>query len=249
MNGVVEGEGKRAPVGGPAAGDEVPALAASSAPAPSASPSPSPSLAPASSPPCERRGRPRSAAADTAIIEAVLHLIEEGAAIAELSMERIARVAGVGKATLYRRWPGKDALMLDVMRSLEADLPTPSGKSVRDDLVALLEALRRSGLAKRDSALLRTVLSHVKGSPALWREYHDAVVRRRREVLHAVLRRGMATGEVRADRDVEVLGDLFVGPMLVRAMFQEWRELPEGLAEEIVDTVLGGVRPRGSGAD
>ncbi|BDM67758.1 TetR family transcriptional regulator [Streptomyces nigrescens] len=192
----------------------------------------------------ERRGRPRSAAADSAIIEAVLRLIENGASIGELSMEGIAREAGVGKATVYRRWSGKDALMLDVMRSLDAPLPPLDGASVRDDLVSLLEFLRRRGLAKRDSALLRTVVSHVHAHPELWDAYHRTVVRARNEALLAVLRRGMANGEIRTDRPVDALADLFVGPLLARAVLHQWKDLPEGLAEDIVDTVLDGVRPR-----
>ncbi|MFC9740375.1 TetR/AcrR family transcriptional regulator [Streptomyces noursei] len=190
-----------------------------------------------------RRGRPRSAAADSAIVEAVLRLIEEGVPIAELSMERIAREAGVGKATLYRRWSGKSALLVDVMRSMDVPCPPLEGVSVRDDLVRLLEFLHRRGLAKRSSAVLRTVVSHVEAQPELWAEYHETVVRARHEVLLGVLRRGVATGEIRADRDLDTLAALFVGPMLARALLHEWQQLPEGLAEDVVDTVLEGVRP------
>ncbi|MFH9228824.1 TetR/AcrR family transcriptional regulator [Streptomyces lydicus] len=190
-----------------------------------------------------RRGRPRSAAADSAIIEAVLRLIEDGVSIGDLSMERIAREAGVGKATVYRRWPGKSALMLDVMRSLDAQGPRLDGASVRDDLVSLLEFLRRRGLARRSSALLRTVVAHVQTQPELWAEYHDTVVRARHEALLDVLRRGMANGEIRTDRDPETLADLFVGPLLARALLHEWKELPEGFAADVVDMVLEGVRP------
>src|SRR5512144_2539603 len=99
----------------------------------------------------ERRGRPRSTTADSAIIEAVLRLLEQGGTIGELSIERIAREAGVGKATVYRRWSGKDALMLDVLRSMEESEPPLAGTSVRDDLVALVDYVRRRGLAKRSS--------------------------------------------------------------------------------------------------
>ncbi|MET8676400.1 TetR/AcrR family transcriptional regulator [Streptomyces sp. NPDC004647] len=198
--------------------------------------------------PAERRGRPRNAAADTAIIETVLRLLEDGSTVGELSMERIAREAGVGKATVYRRWPGKEALLLDVMRSVDLHMPETAGVSVRDDLVGTLEFLRRQGLAKRSSAVLRAVVAEVKSHPRLWREYHETVVRTRREAVYAVLRRGMASGEVRDDVDIELLSDLFVGPMLARVFLHEWQELPEGLAEQIVDTVLRGVRPApGSG--
>ncbi|MEU5187897.1 TetR/AcrR family transcriptional regulator [Streptomyces klenkii] len=210
-------------------------------PASAAAPAPSAAAPPGTA---ERRGRPRNAALDSAVIETVLRLIEEGVPLGELSVERIAREAGVGKATVYRRWAGKEALMLDVMRSLEHTAPELAGESVRDDLVTLLETLRRRGLAKRSSAVLRTVLAQVKAHPELWQEYHEKVVRVRREAVHAVLRRGMATGEVRPDLDVELMGDLVVSPMLSRAMFHDRAELPEDLPGKIVDAVLEGIRPR-----
>ncbi|MGP4001638.1 TetR/AcrR family transcriptional regulator [Streptomyces sp. 8N706] len=193
----------------------------------------------------ERRGRPRNAAAGTAIIEAVLRLLEEGVTVGELSIERIAREAGVGKATVYRRWSGKEALLLDVMRSLDLHTPEPAGLSVRDDLVVMLEFLRRRGLAKRSSAVLRAVVAEVRSHPTLWKRYHETVVQARRDAVLAVLRRGAASGEIRDDVDLGLLADLFVGPMLARVVLQEWKELPEGLAEQIVDTVLQGVRPLG----
>ncbi|MEE1939910.1 TetR/AcrR family transcriptional regulator [Streptomyces sp. TRM 70361] len=199
------------------------------------------------------RGRPRSAAVDRAIVDAVLRLLERGSGVDALSMEGIAREAGVGKATVYRRWPGKDALLLDVMRALDEPLTELPGKSVRDDLVEVLERLRRRGLAKRDSALLRTMMGHFHSHPRLWQAYHDTVVRARHEQLYAVLRRGMERGEIRSDLEVELLGDLFLGPMLARAMLRTGPggkrggkdELPEGLAERIVDGILEGARPRG----
>ncbi|MES4906840.1 TetR/AcrR family transcriptional regulator [Streptomyces sp. NPDC000395] len=189
-------------------------------------------------------GRPRSAAVDAAIIEATLRLIEEGVTIGELSIERIAREAGVGKATVYRRWSGKDALMVDVMRSLEEPSQPPPGVSVRDDLVTILERMRRRGLAKRNSALMRTVLTQIHANRKLWHAYEDHVITARREVMYEVLRRGVASGEIRDDLDVELIADLFTGPMLSRTILHERKALPEGLAETIVDTVLEGVRPR-----
>ncbi|MEU5425474.1 TetR/AcrR family transcriptional regulator C-terminal ligand-binding domain-containing protein [Streptomyces olivoreticuli] len=194
--------------------------------------------------PAERRGRPRNAAVDTAVVETVLRLLEEGVTMGELSMERIARETGVGKATLYRRWSGKEELMLDVLRSMDDADPELPGTSARDDLVVLLEMLRRRGLAKRSSAILRTVVSQVQAHPKLWKEYHETVILARREMVHAVLRRGMTTGELRSDLDVQLLSDLFVSPMLSRAVLHEWQDLPEGLAEEIVDAVMEGARPR-----
>ncbi|WP_455357421.1 TetR/AcrR family transcriptional regulator [Streptomyces sp. SYSU K217416] len=190
------------------------------------------------------RGRPRSEAAERAIIEGVVRLLEDGVPLAELSIERIARTAGVGKATIYRRWEGKEALFVDVLRSVEEEDPPLPGTSVRDDLIALLEGLRRRGLAKRSSAMLRSVLGQVQSYPQLWQHYQDRVIAARREALDDVLRRGVARGEVRADLDFDLVGDLVVGPMLVRTVLRPDGPLDDDLAERIVDAVLAGLRPR-----
>ncbi|OEV28791.1 TetR family transcriptional regulator [Streptomyces nanshensis] len=193
-----------------------------------------------------RRGRPRSEAVERAIIEGVLRLLEEGTSIDALSIEGVARVAGVGKATVYRRWPGgKDEMLLAVVDALEEPPAEPVGASVRDDLVTLLEWYRRVGMAKRQSAVLRTMTSHVKSHPELWQQYHDTVIKARRETLNGVLRRGIEAGELRGDLDVGLLGELFTGPMLTRTVLHEGKDLPDGLAEQIVDSVLDGVRAGG----
>ncbi|KUM90224.1 MULTISPECIES: TetR/AcrR family transcriptional regulator [Streptomyces] len=189
------------------------------------------------------RGRPRSEAVERSIVEAVIKLLEDGVPLAELSIERIARTAGVGKATIYRRWNGKEELFVDVVRTAEppdAELP---GTSMRDDLVSLLEQLRQRGLMTRSSALLHSVFAQMKSSPKVWDAYHAIVIAPRRSKQVAILRRGQANGELRTDIDVELVNDLFIGPMLFRTIMQPNAALPQGLSEQIVDTVLEGLRP------
>jgi AcrR family transcriptional regulator len=180
---------------------------------------------------------------ERSIIEAVIKLLEDGVPLAELSIERIARTAGVGKATIYRRWNGKEELFVDVVRTAEPPDPELPGTSMRDDLVALLEQLRQRGLMARSSALLHSVFAQMKSSPRVWDAYHAIVVAPRRRKQVAILRRGQANGELRTDIDVELVNDLFVGPMLLRTIMQPDAALPEGLSEQIVDTVLEGLRP------
>lgn len=93
------------------------------------------------------RGRPRSKAVEQAILEAVLMLLEDGVPLAELSVESIARTAGVGKAAIYRRWSDKEDLFVDVIRAAEPAERELPGTSMRDDLVVLLESLRQRSLA------------------------------------------------------------------------------------------------------
>ncbi|MGW2640979.1 TetR/AcrR family transcriptional regulator [Streptomyces sp. NPDC001348] len=196
-----------------------------------------------SRPDAPSRGRPRSEAVEQAILESVMKLLEEGVSLAELSIERIARTAGVGKATIYRRWSGKEELFVDVVRAAEPDDPELPGTSMRDDLVVLLEALRQRGLVSRSSAILHSVHAQMKSSPKIWAAYHASVIAPRRETGLQVLRRGRLNGELRADVDLELANDLLVGPMLSRTVMRPDADLHEGLAEEIVDTVLAGLRP------
>ncbi|GGM17606.1 TetR family transcriptional regulator [Streptomyces fumigatiscleroticus] len=192
------------------------------------------------------RGRPRSEAVERAVIEGVMRLLEDGVPLSELSVERIARTAGVGKATIYRRWSGKEELFLDVLRAAEPPEPQLPGTSMRDDLVVLLESLRRRGLAGRNSAMLHSVRAQMKSSPKIWAAYHDTVVVPRRRLGIEVLRRGQANGELRDDVDLELVNDVFVGPMLVRSVLRPDAELPEDLAERIVDMLLQGLGPAGA---
>ncbi|GGZ10608.1 TetR family transcriptional regulator [Streptomyces poonensis] len=182
---------------------------------------------------------------ERSIIEGVMKLLEDGVPLAELSIERVARTAGVGKAAIYRRWSGKEELFVDVLRAAEPPDPELPGTSVRDDLVVLLESLRRRGLMSRSSAILHNVHAQMKSSPRIWAAYHTMVIEPRRRTTFDVLRRGVANGELRADVDIELLGDLFVGPMLVRTLMRPDAALDEGLSERIVDTVLEGLRPPG----
>ncbi|MFD8209062.1 TetR/AcrR family transcriptional regulator [Streptomyces sp. NPDC059695] len=191
-----------------------------------------------------RRGRPRSEAAEQAIFDAVVGLLEDGVPLADLSIERIARTAGVGKATIYRRWPGKEELFVEVLRSVEPSDPVLPGTSIREDIVVLLEALRQRGLAKRSSALLHNVYAQMQLYPKLWNAYQRTVVDPRRNLGLEAVRRGMERGEIRDDLDVELVNDLFIGPLLLRTVIRPGSTLEPGLAEQVVDTVMEGLRPR-----
>ncbi|MFE6913017.1 TetR/AcrR family transcriptional regulator [Streptomyces rubiginosohelvolus] len=229
--GASAGTSAEAPTGTPA---EVPAGApdGTSAGAPAEVPDPEP-----------RRGRPRSAAAERAILDAVIALLEAGEPLAGLSIERIARTAGVGKATIYRRWSDKEELFVDVVRDMEPDDPPVSGTEGLADLRVMLESLRTRGLAQRSSALLHNIFAQMKSHPKLWDEYHGTVIAPRRLAMVEAVRRAVAAGELRDDLDVELIDDLFVGPMLVRTVHRPDAPLPDDLADRIITALLQGLAP------
>ncbi|WP_037906371.1 TetR/AcrR family transcriptional regulator [Actinacidiphila yeochonensis] len=192
-----------------------------------------------------RRGRPRDAAVDVRVVDTVLRLIGEGASIADLTMEGIAREAGVAKATVYRRWAGKDALLLDVLAAIEPPPVARRSGSLRDDLVAAVEYIRLRGLAKRESGLMRSMMAQMESSPELWRRYRDTVVAARRRLLTDLLARGVAEGGIRPELggDLDLLADMVAGPVLARATLRPDAPLPPDLAERVVDILLQGMRP------
>jgi AcrR family transcriptional regulator len=184
-------------------------------------------------------GRPRSARAEQAIVEAVLGMLADGVALEALSVEAIAARAGVGKATIYRRWTSKEDLIVDALAALKMPLPPLRGESVRDDLVALLRVVGRESDARR-SGVMMCVLPHVHRNPELY-GWYQKVVEPRRERMREVLRRGITTGEVRADLDVETSIGMLAAPLILQRMVM-WNpnlDLPD-LAERVVDTFLAG---------
>ena len=82
-----------------------------------------------------RPGRPRDVGADDAIMDAVVEILTE-VGFRGLTIDAVAHRAGVGKATIYRRWPGKEQLVLDALTAERVPVPEPDTGSLRDDLLA-----------------------------------------------------------------------------------------------------------------
>ena len=193
------------------------------------------------------RGRPRSAFADRAIIEAVLEELI-GSGIDGLSLEQVAVRAGVAKATIYRRWPNKEALVLDALATVEEPMPELPGTSVRDDLVALVDGIRLRHKHNVATRLYPCMLSDGARYPEIAAKYKRVVVERRREMVRQTVRRGIANGEIRDDLDVETLALMVCAPMLVQTvMWNPGVDQPEELAATYVDALLDGLRATPAG--
>jgi len=189
-----------------------------------------------------RPGRPRSERADQAIIDAALSLFAESGPDG-LCIERVAARAGVGKATIYRRWPGKEDLLLDAIAALKTPLPSPAGRSVREDLVTLLGAICQESADPRRAREFALLLGEGAKYPRLMARYVETVLEPRREVIRAFLRRGVASGELRADLDAEAALFMLVGAVVARRGHEQ-EAIPAGYAERVVDELLRGLSAR-----
>jgi AcrR family transcriptional regulator len=180
-------------------------------------PAPAPEPDHAAPPPSPRRpGRPRSEQADQAIIDAAIEVFAESGPDG-LNIEQVAARAGVGKATIYRRWPGKEDLLLDAIGALRTPLPQPQGRSVRADLTALLEALCHEASDPRRARQFALLHGDGVKYPRLLARYSQTVMEPRRELIRSVLRRGVATGELGEETDIDAAMLLVSGAALVRS--------------------------------
>jgi AcrR family transcriptional regulator len=186
-------------------------------------------------------GRPRSAEAEQAILEATVELFTTRG-LAGLSVEAVAARAGVGKTTIYRRWPDKEELVLAAVTALKGPPPEPPGTSVRDDLTYLLRRVGRRHAGGPWPALMSRLMSEAEAHPELAAEAWRRAIGPRRAVLDRVLRRGVADGLIRPDADLELVADMLVAPVLGRVRPGR-PPLTEAQVEVVVDTILAGLRP------
>jgi AcrR family transcriptional regulator len=180
--------------------------------------------------------------AERAIIAAALDEFAE-AGPQGLAIEKVAAKAGVGKATIYRRWPTKEDLLLDAISAMPVELPEPKGESVREDLTALLDAMGRESGDPRWARQFALLLGDGALYPRLLERYLEAVVEPRREMVRNVLLRGVATGELRDETNIEAAVDLLTGAVLARPKTSRDRA-DRGYARRIVDELLMGLASR-----
>ena len=157
-----------------------------------------------------RPGRPRSAAADSAILQATLELLLD-TGYRGLTMEQVRARAGVGKATLYRRYGSKEELVAAAVRHLNQEIPVPDTGNVRDDILAVAGSV----LAAATSVGAATFMPRMLAESAERRE-------------------------LRPDLDVELAVDLIGGPWVYRLLISGGK-LPEVGPEGLVDLVLSGI--------
>src|SRR5262245_56713784 len=185
-----------------------------------------------------RRGRPRSAEVDEAVLAATVELAGE-VGVSRLSMDDVAVRAKVSKATIYRRWASKEALVLDALRNAMVPIEDVDTGSLRGDLEHYLREL----VSRFHSGKMRDVLPHLIGVAC-----HDANLRcslddymqTRRVHLHLILERGLARGDLSADTDLEVLIDVILGPFAYRKLLAH-SVIDDDFADKLLALVLPNV--------
>jgi AcrR family transcriptional regulator len=190
-----------------------------------------------------RRGRPRSEAADRAILRATTELLAERG-LAGTSIEEVAARAGVGKATIYRRWPSRGVLALDAFLAEFAGLqPLSDTGTLRGDLLAALTGWVRAVTRTRAGPVLAGLVGEAQRDPVLAAAWRDRVLEPLRAQQLIMLDRAIQRGDLPADVDTDVILDLMFGAAYHRLLHGH-RPLNDAFTREVVDLITAGVSRR-----
>jgi AcrR family transcriptional regulator len=189
-------------------------------------------------------GRPRSEASHQAIIRATLELLLD-TGYRSLTMEGVRARAGVGKATIYRRWSSKEELVRDAIVFMHDDLQAPDTGSLRGDYEGMASRVRSAADRAGAATLMPRLLGDVANDPELRAIFYDNLVEPRRAQMRAILQRAIARGEIRDDVDIELIIDLFAGPVVYRVLITGGDDAQLPTVDEQLDVLLNGLAPRG----
>jgi AcrR family transcriptional regulator len=190
------------------------------------------------------RGRPRSEAADRAILRAATELLAERG-LAGMSMEEVAARAGVGKATVYRRWRSRGALALDAfMADFTAGQPLPDTGTLRGDLLAALRAWVRVVTKTPAGRILAGLVAAAQDDPDLAAAWRARVMEPMRAQHRIMLARAIERGEIPADTDTDVALDLVYGAAYHR-LLQGHRPLTDTFIRRVVQVIVTGLSEPG----
>ena len=193
-----------------------------------------------------RPGRPRSAEAHQAIIAATLALLtEEG--FSGLSIEAVAVRAGVGKATIYRRWRSKSELVAAALGGLRQAGAPPDSGSFRGDLLEL--ARRQLALVRAQPGFGRLaprLMGESADEPELHRVALESMIDPMRAIFHDLIERAIERGELRPDIDQEIVVDVLHGSIIYQVLIlgQKLTSLDAGYTQRVLDELLPGIELR-----
>jgi AcrR family transcriptional regulator len=190
-------------------------------------------------------GRPRDARVDAAVAEATRAVLAEHG-FGGATVEAIAARAGVGKATIYRRWPSREALLLGVMSAEVPALECPDTGSLREDLVAVFGDLAEQVATAGPASYLSDIIGEAARNPAM-AESFQRLITARRSVCGVAVQRAADRGDLRDDVDVDLVIDLVSGAIFYRKLFA-LSTSDRAHVGRIVDAVLFGVLRDGVGA-
>jgi AcrR family transcriptional regulator len=191
--------------------------------------------------PARAPGRPRCDMTRKAVLRAAYELLAEGG-LSRFTIEGVAARSGVARTTIYRWWPSKGALAMEgFLEATAQDFHLPPSHSVTADIRATLRAVARI-MAGMPGRIIRGIIAEGQSDAETIEAFKAGYVRPRRAEIRALLERGIASGELRADLDIEMVSYGLFGPLYLRMLLNE--ELDEPWVSRLADSVMASCLPR-----
>lgn len=184
-------------------------------------------------------GRPRSATADQAIIDAIVDLLVEGG-YREVTIEGVAQRAGVAKTTIYRRWPSKAGMVVEAIAACKKECLVEDQACSRGTVACSLERMLSTLSSSRVARILSSLTVEMAHNEELAVAVREGLLKPNRQVVISLLQSGITSGEIRPDVNVELVADLLVGPIFFRLLVSGDEIGPE-VASAVVDLVVRGI--------
>lgn len=185
------------------------------------------------------RGRPRDESARRRILKAAFDLMEE-TTFAHVTTEAIAARAGVSKATVYRWWTNKAAVVIEAFReAFEPQLPLRHSGSLREDLTFQMRNFARV-LSGSGGRMLRSFIVAARSDPEVAAAFRSIWSDPRREAGRRMLREKQASGQLRKDADVDLVLDSLYGPLYYRFLVKN-SPPSQKYAAAVTDLVIQGL--------
>jgi len=190
-------------------------------------------------------GRPRSEEADRKILDAARDLLV-AYGYDRLRLEHVAKRAGVGKATIYRRWGSKEELAGALLEDLASPtVAIPDTGNAREEFTEVAINTINALADTPYGPVIRALLSQIAINPRLGNPFRASVVEARRRQVAAIVERGIARGELKPETESLSIAEMLVGPVYYRLIFGG--SLDRTFVDEIVTGLLNGCgasRPR-----
>ena len=182
--------------------------------------------------------RPRDPRADAAILAATVNVLAD-VGFGRLTVDAVAAEAGCGKATIYRRWPTKEAMVLDALISKRSPVADVDTGDLRSDLRQIYANMVSARSQQTTARLLPALVVEAGNDPELEAQLR-AFVADRRNPARAAFQRAVARGELPTDTDVELSIDLITGAVMNRLVFTG-AVVDDAYLRRVIDTVLVGL--------
>jgi AcrR family transcriptional regulator len=188
--------------------------------------------------------RPRGAAVTDSILRSARQLIEANG-LDSLTAEAVAAHAGVGKTTVYRRWPNVWALVVDAfLQDVSTLAPIRERATVRESFRSAMCSLVKAYRGPTGQ-LLRAVIGRAQVDEILREEVRNRWVEPRRKDARELVQRGIEAGELRSDTDADVLLDTLYGPIYHRLLVPyDNAKMSEKFVDRVLDQVFSGAERR-----